>query len=104
MTRAEEYRQLANKVRARAFEEESPILRAEWETLADSYVWLAEQTDEIEQLDVDDPILGLLGALGIKGEANRREYDMFKSLDIHEHMEVVGSDGKHVGRRPQGAR
>ena len=35
MTRAEEYRHLANKVRARAFEEESPILRAEWETLAD---------------------------------------------------------------------
>ena len=31
MTRAEEYRHLANKVRARAFEEESPILRAEWE-------------------------------------------------------------------------
>ena len=22
---------------------------------------------------------------------------MFKSLDIEEHMEVVGSDGKHVG-------
>ena len=22
---------------------------------------------------------------------------MFKGLDIHEHMEVVGSDGKHVG-------
>jgi hypothetical protein len=22
---------------------------------------------------------------------------MFKSLDIQEHMEVVGSDGKHVG-------
>jgi hypothetical protein len=62
MTRAEEYRQLANKVRARAFEEESPILRAEWETLAESYVRLAEQTDEAEQLDADDPILGLLGA------------------------------------------
>jgi hypothetical protein len=59
MTRAEEYRHLANKVRARAFEEESPILRAEWETLAESYVRLAEQTDE---LDPDDPILGLLGA------------------------------------------
>jgi hypothetical protein len=28
MTRAEEYRHLANKVRARAFEEESPILKA----------------------------------------------------------------------------
>jgi hypothetical protein len=22
---------------------------------------------------------------------------MFKSLDIQEHMEVVGSDGKHIG-------
>ena len=32
MTRAEEYRHLAYKVRTRAFEEESPILRAEWET------------------------------------------------------------------------
>ena len=62
MTRAEEYRHLANKVRARAFEEESSILRAEWETLAESYVRLAEQTDEIEQLDPNDPILGLLGA------------------------------------------
>jgi hypothetical protein len=62
MTRAEEYRQLANKVRARAFKVESPILRAEWETLAESYARLAEQTDETEQLDADDPILGLLGA------------------------------------------
>ena len=63
MTRAEEYRHLANKVHARAFEEESPILRAEWETLATSYIRLAEQTDEVEQLDlIDDPILGLLGA------------------------------------------
>ena len=63
MTRAEEYRHLANEVRARAFEEESPILRAEWETLAESYVRLAEQTDETEQLDlIDDAVLGLLGA------------------------------------------
>lgn len=62
MTREEEYRQLANKVLARALEEESPILRAEWETLAKSYVRLAEQTDESEQLGADDPILGLFGA------------------------------------------
>ena len=62
MTRAEEYRQLANTVRARAFDEESPILRAEWETLAKSYVRLAEQTDAAEQLDAEDPILGLLGS------------------------------------------
>jgi hypothetical protein len=27
----------------------------------------------------------------------KEENDMFKSLDIQEHMEVVGSDGKHVG-------
>ena len=63
MTRAEEYRHFANKVRARAFEEESPILRSEWETLAESYVRLAEQTDETEELDlIDDPIMGLLRA------------------------------------------
>jgi hypothetical protein len=27
----------------------------------------------------------------------KEDDDMFKSLDIQEHMEVVGSDGKHVG-------
>ena len=63
MTRAEEYRHLANKVHARAFKEENPILRAEWKTLAESYVRLAEQTDETEELDlIDDPIMGLLRA------------------------------------------
>ena len=63
MTRAEEYRHLANKVRARAFKEENPILRAEWKTLAESYVRLAEQTDETEELDlIDDPIMGPLRA------------------------------------------
>jgi len=61
MTRAEEYRHLANKVRARAAGEESPILRAEWENLAESYVRLAEQTGASEQLDTFyDPIIGLL--------------------------------------------
>jgi hypothetical protein len=61
MTRAEEYRHLANKVRIRAFEEESPILRAEWENLAESYIQLAEQTED-DQLDaVSDPIIGILG-------------------------------------------
>jgi hypothetical protein len=60
MTRAEEYRHLAKKVRARAAREESPILRAEWENLAKGYVRLAEQTVASEQLDtLYDPILGL---------------------------------------------
>jgi hypothetical protein len=27
----------------------------------------------------------------------KEDDDMFKSLDIQEHMEVVGSDGKHIG-------
>ena len=51
MTRAEEYRHLAEKVRAQASREESPVLRAEWENLAEGYVRLAEQAEASEQLD-----------------------------------------------------
>ena len=36
MTRAEEYRYLATKIRVRASHEESPIMKAEWENLAKS--------------------------------------------------------------------
>jgi hypothetical protein len=62
MTRAEEYRHLANKVRARALEEESLVVRAGWENLAESYIRLAEQTEESDDLDaVYDPILAILG-------------------------------------------
>jgi len=61
MTRAEEYRHLAGKVRARASREGSPVLRAEWENLAEGYVRLAEQTEASEQLDtLNDPIVGIL--------------------------------------------
>ena len=28
----------------------------------------------------------------------QRSFSMFKSLDVQDHMEVVGSDGEHVGR------
>ena len=64
MTRAEEYRHLAKKVRARAAREESPILRAEWENLAEGYVRLAEQTVASEQLDtLYYPIVGLQGKI-----------------------------------------
>ncbi len=59
MTRAEEYRHLAQKVRARAAREQSPLLRAEWEHLAESYVQLAKQTEENDWLDpIWDPIVG----------------------------------------------
>ena len=61
MTRAEEYRHLAENVRSRAFREESSILKAEWENLAESYIRLAEQTEINEPLDpIHDPILGIL--------------------------------------------
>jgi hypothetical protein len=59
MTRAEEYRHLAKKVRARAAGEDSPTVRAEWENLAESYVCLAEQAEASDQLDpLFDPIVG----------------------------------------------
>lgn len=45
MTRAEQYRQLAQHVRERAASEKSPILKAEWENLSETYVRLAEQSD-----------------------------------------------------------
>ncbi len=51
MTRAEEYRHLAETVRGRARHERSPALRAEWEHLAEIYSQLAEQTDPNEPLD-----------------------------------------------------
>ena len=62
MTRAEEYRHLAKKVRARAAREESPVIRAEWENLAESYIRLAEQTEASDQPTVYDPIVGTLPA------------------------------------------
>jgi hypothetical protein len=62
MTRAEEYRYLATKVRARASDEESPIAKAGWENLASSYIRLAEQSEESDPIDVFyDPIIGILG-------------------------------------------
>ena len=42
---AEQYAKLAAHLRAKARREESPMLRAEWEHLAQCYVDLAEQTD-----------------------------------------------------------
>ena len=59
MTRAQEYRQLAEIVRARACREESPNLSAQWERLAETYVGLAEQTEPNDPFD--DPIVGILG-------------------------------------------
>ena len=38
------YRQLANNVRKRAGDEESALMRAQWEILAGTYVRLADQS------------------------------------------------------------
>ena len=58
MTSAEQYRALAAQLRARAQNEESAQLRAEWEHLARCYVRLAEQADRNGHTDVTyEPIL-----------------------------------------------
>ncbi len=49
MTRAEEYRHLADSVRARAKTVDSWKLANEWEHLADCYALLAKQTERNEK-------------------------------------------------------
>jgi hypothetical protein len=57
MTRAQEYRYLAERVRDRARQADIN-LAAEWEQLARCYLLLAEQVERNEQADIfDDPIL-----------------------------------------------
>ena len=49
MRREDEYRQLANAVHKRAGDEESALLRAQWEILAGTYVRLADQSPKTRQ-------------------------------------------------------
>ena len=49
MWREDEYRQLANNVRKRAGDEESAVMRAQWEILASPYVRLADQSAKTRQ-------------------------------------------------------
>ncbi|HEY7229046.1 MAG TPA: hypothetical protein VH558_01610 [Pseudolabrys sp.] len=68
MTRAEQYLHLAAEVRARAAREDSPIIRAEWENLAETYVRLAEQSTASDRGDATyDPIQDLLNRSRKKG-------------------------------------
>ena len=59
MNRTEQYLHLAAEVRARAEHEDSPVLRAEWENLAETYVRLAEQSGASRGATYD-PIQDLL--------------------------------------------
>jgi hypothetical protein len=61
MGRADQYRNLATDVRARASKESSPILKAEWEHLAETYVRLAEQSEDAAGTNPTyDPIWDIL--------------------------------------------
>jgi hypothetical protein len=60
MSRAEEYRSLASDVRIRAARESSALLQAQWEILAETYVGLAEQSENRDTDPTSDPIWDLL--------------------------------------------
>ena len=60
MSRAEQYLNLAAEVRAKADREESPIIKAEWEQLAETYVRLAEQSEGASNASTYDPIQDML--------------------------------------------
>jgi hypothetical protein len=60
MSRAGQYLNLAAEVRARADREDSPIIRAEWENLAETYVRLAEQSAGARNASTYDPIQDML--------------------------------------------
>jgi hypothetical protein len=51
MTRAEEYRYLADRVRERAKMTGDRTRASEWDQLADCYVMLAQQSERKEQTD-----------------------------------------------------
>ena len=57
MKREDEYRHLASDILQRASEEQSAILRAQWEILSASYIELAGQSKKVEENDAQyDPI------------------------------------------------
>jgi hypothetical protein len=60
MGRAEQYRYLEAKVRARAWNEVSPGVKAGWENLAEAYARLAEQSEGALGDLTYDPLWDLL--------------------------------------------
>ncbi len=62
MDRAMEYRKLAEQAHARASDEPSSIIKAEWDNLAETYTRLAEQSEALDGTDVIyDPVFDVLG-------------------------------------------
>ena len=61
MNRAMEYRKLAEQTHGRASNEQSSILKAEWDNLAETYTCLAEQSEAQDGVDVIyDPVFDVL--------------------------------------------
>jgi hypothetical protein len=60
MSRAEQHRSVASDVRVRAARESSALLQAQWEVLAETYVRLAEQSENRDTDPTYDPIWDLL--------------------------------------------
>ena len=62
MDRAMEYRKLAKQTRVRASNEQSSILKAEWDNLVETYTCLAEQSEVQDGVAVIyDPVFDVLG-------------------------------------------
>ena len=61
MNRAMEYWKLAEQTRVRASNEQSSILKAEWDNLAETYTCLAEQSEAQDGVEVIyDPVFDVL--------------------------------------------
>ena len=61
MNRAMEYWKLAEQTRVRASNEQSSILKAEWDNLAETYSCLAEQSEAQDGVEVVyDPLFDVL--------------------------------------------
>ena len=57
LNRAEQYRTLADDVLTRAGKELNPIVKAEWENLAKTYIRLAKQADDGSGIELTyDPL------------------------------------------------
>ena len=52
MSPADRYRTLAELLRRRAIQEQSPLLRGQWAHLAQCYLRLAEQADQNSRADI----------------------------------------------------
>src|SRR4029078_11673535 len=98
MRRAEQYMHLAADVRAKAELEDSPIIRAEWENLAETYVRLAEQSGGTPNASTYYPIQDTLtGSQPKKKKRWRRRFAVPRSHRLR-HCSIRSSPRKRGPR------